>query len=245
MISFIIPAKNEEKYIAACLRSIFGQKTIEPFEVIVVDNASGDHTTEIVSRQFPRAKLLYQSEPGTNPTRQAGFLASKGELVIFLDADVRLPEAWIDLVLAKLRADPKVVAISGPYMFYDFTRVWNFLNKVLIYGLVYPWSYITNELFNIGGATMIAGNMVIRRWALEKIGGLDTRLKFFGDDTLTGMKLQKIGKVIYTPRYWVWSSARRFNYTGPVKMVSIYFLNYFWILFKGHPYHRDGYDIVR
>lgn len=244
MISFIIPARDEEKYIAECLKSIYAQGIAEKFEVIVVDNNSTDATAKIVKERFPGAQLIHESVSGTNPARQAGFAVSRGEIAIFLDADVRLPTGWVNLVVRKIRSSPDIVAISGPYHFYDFRPVWNFGNVIMIYCIMHPWNYIMADLLN-WGTTMIAGNMVIQREALEKIGGMDKSLKFFGDDTMTGIKLKAIGRVLCRPRYWVWSSARRFKKKGVFKMIGIYWLNYFWILFKGRPYHKDGYELER
>ena len=58
-ISIIIPAYNEEKVIADCLKSVYNQDyPKDKMEVIVVDGHSTDKTAEIVRREFPEVILL-------------------------------------------------------------------------------------------------------------------------------------------------------------------------------------------
>lgn len=90
-ISFVIPAWNEEKVIADCLRTVISSST-GAWECIVVAGGS-DNTCAIVkdmvSRE-PRIQMLEQRPDGKNAALNDGVVASTGEVVVFLDADTRI-----------------------------------------------------------------------------------------------------------------------------------------------------------
>ena len=98
-VSVLIPARNEEQSIAACVRSVLASRDVE-LEVIVLDDHSEDRTAEIV-RGIDDARVWVESAPplppGWNGKQHACFVLSKlarFPLLAFLDADVRLtPDA--------------------------------------------------------------------------------------------------------------------------------------------------------
>src|SRR5437762_4363259 len=97
-ISVIIPARNEESVIAACVRSVAVQP--EVLEIVVVNDQSTDRTTEIVrslTSEIPRLRLLETSElpagwVGKNNAVWLGAQSAKGKWLLFLDADAILAE---------------------------------------------------------------------------------------------------------------------------------------------------------
>src|ERR1700744_2166859 len=99
-LSFVVPAFNEEAYLPACLQEILAQAA--PFddavEIIVVNNASSDRTRE-VALSFPGVKVVDEPQKGLTYARQAGFLASSGDLIANVDSDSRLTPGWLDQVL--------------------------------------------------------------------------------------------------------------------------------------------------
>ena len=97
-ISVIIPARNEESVIAACVRSVAVQP--EVLEIVVVNDQSTDRTAEIVrslTSEIPRLRLLETSElpagwVGKNHAVWLGAQNAKGKWLLFLDADAILAE---------------------------------------------------------------------------------------------------------------------------------------------------------
>ena len=85
-ISVIIPCRNAEKYILDCLRSVNGQ-TLDPVEVIVVDDASADRSVELIRQIHPEVILLREGGRGGAAARNAGMRATRGDWLAFLDAD--------------------------------------------------------------------------------------------------------------------------------------------------------------
>jgi glycosyltransferase involved in cell wall biosynthesis len=92
-ISAVVPARNEEAVIAACLRSLAQQPEI--LEILVVDDQSTDRTAEIVgklSRQDPRIRLIHAAElpagwVGKNHAVWLGAREARGDWLLFTDAD--------------------------------------------------------------------------------------------------------------------------------------------------------------
>lgn len=101
-ISIIVPALDEEGQIAAAIAS-----AREPGvrEVIVVDGGSGDATVELARGQ---ADVVLEAPRGRAAQMNAGAAAARGEVLLFLHADTRLPAGFAAAVLGAL-ADPRVV----------------------------------------------------------------------------------------------------------------------------------------
>lgn len=85
--SVVMPAYNRQKLIAASVQSVLDQ-TLMDFELIVVDDGSGDHTLDVLSRiSDPRLTVLAQSNSGPGAARNKGIGQARGRYVAFLDSD--------------------------------------------------------------------------------------------------------------------------------------------------------------
>ena len=85
---------------------------------------------------------------------------------------------------------------------------------------------------------------MVRRSALEQIGGYDTNVSFYGEDTNLATRLSAIGDVKFTFKLPTYSSGRRIAAEGPFKMARRYSMNYVWTTFIKKPY-SDSYTDVR
>ncbi len=88
LVSVVIPCYNQARFLAESIDSVLRQ-TYSPIEVLVVDDGSTDDTAT-VARRFQGVKYLHQNNGGAPRARNAGFRESRGELLVFLDADDRL-----------------------------------------------------------------------------------------------------------------------------------------------------------
>jgi glycosyltransferase involved in cell wall biosynthesis len=96
-LSVIIPTLNEERHVGALLSDVSSQTRV-PDEVLVVDAGSEDGTVAEV-RRFPSVRLL-EGEPPVACGRNLGGLSAGGDVLIFLDADTRLPRRFFEDFLA-------------------------------------------------------------------------------------------------------------------------------------------------
>ena len=246
LLSFVVPAYNEEAYLGPCLESILEQtQGLEHLtEIIVVNNASTDRTREI-ALSYPRVRLVDELRKGLPYARQAGFLASTGSLIANVDADSRLTPGWVQKVIETFRAyegkQPALVSFSGPLVYYDLTPRQRRL--VHVFYLIAWLTYATNKYILGVGSMVQGGNFVLSRAALEAIGGYDTSITFYGEDTDIARRLHAIGKVLFTFDLKMLSSARRLKHEGMLTIAFRYGLNYFWTTFFKRPFTREHIDI--
>ncbi len=231
MLSFVVPAYNEEALIAACIQSIIAEAGSVEYEIIVVDNGSTDSTAEVARSNG--ATVVLETRKGVTRARQAGFEASKYDLVAFIDADNEIPEGWLAVTLASMNP-AKVVAASGPVSYYELG-----LTKRLVSFLFYCIAKGTHQVLPV----IQGGNFIVDKDALKEVGGFNTSIDFYGEDTDTAVRLSKVGKINFNLGMWIWSSARRMEREGMVTTGVRYIGNYFWIWLVGHPWSVTHNDI--
>ncbi|MBN8816451.1 MAG: glycosyltransferase [Sphingomonas sp.] len=234
-ISLVIPAYNEEAYLPACLDAVMANVAPYATEIVVVDNNSTDGTKAVVER-YPAVKYVFEPAKGITRARQRGFVVSTGDILAYVDADTHPPAGWIDQIWDQFGKDPGLACLSGPYSFYDLSGIRNRIST--------GWFVAARPLYGVTGHMMVGGNFAIRRDVLEKMGGFDEKIEFYGEDVDIGKRAKKFGKVLFCPGFVMPTSARRMQKQGFVKMASIYFINYFSILFSGKPVTK-GYKDIR
>ncbi len=241
-MSFVIPAYNEEHYLADCLKAIMRQKekTSYEIEVIVVNNASTDRTRE-VAKGFAGVKVVDEPKKGIVYARRAGFLAATGDLIANIDSDSRLTPGWINKVVQAFARDEKLVAISGPFIYYDAPRSVRMVTR-MFYGIGYLFYFINRFILHTG-SMLQGGNFVVKKTAIDAIGGYDTSISFYGEDTDLARRLNKIGRVRFTFNLPMYSSSRRLAKEGAFTIGLRYAMNYFWTTFFGRPFTHAYIDI--
>ena len=241
-LSFVIPAYNEESYLPACLESILLQTRgmDEDVEIIVVNNASSDRTRE-VALSYPGIKVVDEPRKGLTYARQAGFLASTGDLIANVDSDSRLTPGWVDEVLSAFMKEPKLVSLSGPFVYYDLTPVQR-ISVQVFYASAFL-VYALNRWVLRAGSMVQGGNFVLRRKALEQIGGFNTDIAFYGEDTDIARRINRVGQVRFTFDLKMFSSARRLKKEGMLTIAARYTINYLWTTFRKKPFTEEYIDI--
>ena len=258
-LSFVVPAYNEEAYLPACLESILSQ--IDPAtsglasgtcEIILVNNASTDRTREVALR-YPGVIVVDEPRKGLTFARQAGFAASTGDLIANVDADSRLTPGWVAKVLttfaeaeaattaAKSEAQRPLAAFSGPLVYYDLTPRQRRL--VHIFYMTAWTTYAINRYILRVGSMVQGGNFVVSRASLEAIGGFNTAISFYGEDTDIARRLNDVGEVRFTFDLKMSSSARRLKSEGMLTMAARYSINYLWTTFFKRPFTDTYVDI--
>ncbi len=107
--SIIIPAHNEEKVIEATLRSVELQ-SVPAHEIIVVCNGCTDRTVDIAKRH--PVKTLVTRKKGTNFARNFGGKCATGDVLLFMDADVRLAQNFVEEMQRALQGEERIYGTS-------------------------------------------------------------------------------------------------------------------------------------
>ena len=226
-VSVIIPALNEERHVGTLLSDVFGQVREED-EVIVVDAGSEDDTVQIVGG-FPDTTLLAGSPP-VAAGRNLGGRRAQGDLLIFLDADTRLPEKSLERFVGEFEMRRLDVAcpLYVPYRSTPAIRgVFTFFNLLF---------KATEKLMPSG-----AGHCIAARGEVFRLSeGFDTTLKF--DDIELIRRLAK-GRRFGILAERVYVSDRRYRKYGIGNMLLRYMLlSFFFALGRYRWANRVEYE---
>jgi glycosyltransferase involved in cell wall biosynthesis len=118
LASVIICSFNRSKLLEASLRSVIKQDfQSDKFEIILVDNNSSDDTRatveKIASMSPVKITYLLEMKQGLSYARNAGIIASRGEILVFTDDDIRAEESWLRNLVSVFDA-PEVAGAGGP-----------------------------------------------------------------------------------------------------------------------------------
>ena len=221
-LSLIIPAHNEESYLADCLaaasKELAAHRDQGPFEIIVVNNASTDRTAEVAAG-FPNVRVVFESRKGLTRARQRGLEEARGEILAYIDADTRMPPGWLARVLAAYDSSDQTVCVSGPYVYYDLPKLKTALVRLY-------WSWLARPIYRLTRYMAVGGNFAVRKAALQRIGGFDTSIPFYGEDTNIARRLSATGRVVFDMGLVMHTSARRLQAEGFVTTASRYVVNF-------------------
>jgi glycosyltransferase involved in cell wall biosynthesis len=205
MISFIVPAHNEELWLGKCLGSIRTAMTAlaEPYEVIVVDDASTDATPRIAEQMG--ARMIRVEHRKISAVRNAGARAAGGEVFFFVDADTQVNERAVGAALGALRAG----AVGGGCVF-DFDGPTPLWGRIILF-----FAVLAARLIRwVGGCFLFC-----TREAYHATGGFSESL-YAGEDIAFVQALKKVGRfVVLKPK--VVSSGRKLNVVGPWEVLGL------------------------
>ncbi len=207
MISVIIPAFNEEAYIAGVLESLTEQ-TFKDFEVIVVDKESTDRTRDIAAKY---GKVIIEKREGIGLARNTGVQAAKGKIIFFTNADTKLAKNALG-VHAKAFKNKKLVAASGPLVPLEETTAF------IRFGYRFASVWLAKLSFALGQPAIAGSNFAVRKDAFRKVGGFDTALETYEDLDLT-LRLRKTGEIAYLNDAVVATSTRRIRKWGVLRYI--------------------------
>jgi len=199
-ISVIVPTWNEEQWLPRLLRSLTSVKNIH--EIIVADNKSVDKTAFIA--KACGCKVINGGKPGE--ARNAGAKVARGDILLFIDADVIINPEVVGQVIRHFTM-PEIVAVHvrlSPLAPSFFTAL---CFRVM--------DYYFEVLSRVGLAQGIGPFMAIRKDAFFRVQGFMEQLAV-GEDLDMFRRLKSIGQVRYERSVAVHVSARRFAIENPL-----------------------------
>ena len=201
-VSFVIVSWNAKDYLVQCLQKIKESRTDLTItsEVIVVDNDSSDGSPEAVEQDFPEVNLIrsggnYGFAKGNN----IGIEAAQGRYLFLINSDVDLIEGCLEKMVAFMDQNPKAGMASPKILNADgslqpncrkLPSLWNTFTRALALDALFPkseffagsfmnwWKHDESKTVGILSGCF----WVIRREALEQVGGLDERYFMYSED---------------------------------------------------------------
>jgi GT2 family glycosyltransferase len=175
--SIVIPTRGRPDYLRVALASIASQAAAAGAETLVIDDAGPTPATRALAARFGARYEPHEGHRGLNVARNTGVERSRGELVVFVDDDVRAAPGWLAALLGAAGANPDVEVFAG--------RIRASLEGPAPHSCGRENPPITTlELGENDTDARYAwgANMAIRRSALERVGPFDVSLADGGDE---------------------------------------------------------------
>lgn len=200
-ISIVIPAYNEERFLAETIESVLAQ-TYREFELLILDDGSIDRTLEIAQSYARRdARVRVESHPnvGIGPTLNRGFALSANEWVAMIQADDVMMPMRFERQLAFLAAHPELDVAAGWCKHIDSEgRLIGKGDSPLITHEAVQKLYAANELIAFNCSTAI-----VRKSAVQAVGGYRSQFRVNEDADLWVRLLEAGYKILVQPEYLV------------------------------------------
>jgi len=204
-VSIVIVTYNGAEYMDGLCSSLLKAAKV-PIELIVVDNASSDATTDIIRRYFPEAKIFaLDKNIGFGRACNLGAGKARGEYLFFLNQDTEVaPEAVISL-FNKANENKDVGLVGAKMKFANCPEVINSFGHAMN-RIGFAWDYgageIDNEKFSREREVLsvCGGAFLIRRNLFLSLGGFDKKFFMYGEDVDLGLRAVAAGyKAVVTP----------------------------------------------
>lgn len=210
-VSVVVVTHNALPWIEQCLASVRGE------EAIVVDNGSTDGTVDVVRELFPEVRVLEQGNCGLAAGWNAGIAVASGRTILILNADAWLTDGSLGRLVAFADEHPQA-AIVGPRLSnFDgtlqrsvrgFPTLWRLATEYFFLRKLAPRSQLLNGFYAGGFAhdrvleaeVVMGACMLVRRDAVEAVGGLDEDFFLFSEETDWCFRFAQAGwQVLFFP----------------------------------------------
>ncbi|GAB4427507.1 MAG: glycosyltransferase family 2 protein [Anaerolineae bacterium] len=252
LVSIIIPNWNGAHHLPGCLDSLRHQH-YEPLEILVVDNASTDHSRELLDREYPEVRLIaLPHNKGFTGACNAGIQAAQGDIIALLNNDTEVDADWVAALVDAFARHPEAGLVASKILLFDQRDRF----------------HTAGDLFRVDGRPInrgvwekdegqydqetyvfsaCGGAAAYRRSMLNEIGLLDDDFFFSCEDIDLAWRAQLAGyRCVYAPAAVVY---HRLSATGGGVTASYHDgRNLIWLLVKNYPaplWRRHGLKVLR
>jgi GT2 family glycosyltransferase len=210
-ISVIIANRNGAEHLRTCLPSLLAQ-SYEPIEIVVVDNSSSDDSSE-VTKQYGANWLPLKENMGLAPALNRGAAVASGEMLLFINNDMRFEEGFVAHLAKCLDEDDGVFAADGRQFNWDGTAEGHLATRLgtssaanmsleLVPGL---FLYQIESEYPTEAFMASAASMLVRRSYFELLGGFEERLPLSYEDVELCWRARVNGwRTMYVPAAVCW-----------------------------------------
>jgi hypothetical protein len=206
-VSVVVVTYDALPWLERCLESVRGVETV------VVDHGSGDGTVELVRERFPEVRLVEQENLGLAAGWNRGLGLVSRRWVLLLNADAWLTDGSLERLLAAGEADGRL-GVVGPRLLNPdgtlqrsvrgFPTLWRLATEYLLLRKLAPRTRLLNA-FYAGGFDhdrerevewLMGACLLVRREALDEVGGLDEGFFLFSEETDLCYRLARAGWLV-------------------------------------------------
>lgn len=219
MLSIVIPTLNEEKYLAKLLNSIKSQN-FQNYEIIISDGDSEDKTVEIAKNFSCRVIIDKKRSPARQ--RNNGAKIAKGAIILFLDADTKMPDDFLERTYKEF--NDRKLGLAGFYLIFNSSKVRYRILEAGYALLCYLGQFTFPSSVGVG--------IMVKKKFHKKIKGFDESI-FIGEDYDYIKKISKLCKYRMIRSVKLYFSVRRLEKEGTFKVLWKWFKGGFYFVTKG------------
>lgn len=217
-LSIIIVTWKSLEFTRACLASIYSTISGLTFEIIVVDNASGDDSERVIVDSFPNVIFIATKQNlGFAKANNLGFSYSSGQTILFLNPDTEVRDNVFARMVEALRSNSTAGAVGARLVNSDgslqascvqaYPTIWNQLVDCNILRRMFPnWSgWGMSALFRVGNVpsaveAISGAGFMLRRDVFAQVGGFTESYLMYVEDLDLSYKIGKAGyRILYLP----------------------------------------------
>lgn len=197
-ISVVIPLYNKRDSVTRALESVFAQ-TVQPFEIIIVNDGSTDGSEQIVVQiNHPLVKLIHQTNAGVSAARNKGIEMAQGDWIVFLDADDEWKPEFLETMQMLALTYPQCKVVASAYELQDYRGI---RKSIILRKIPFKGEHgILGNYFEVAACShppISSISIMVATDAIKSIGRFPVGIRS-GEDLLTWARLAVKYKIGYS-----------------------------------------------